>query len=147
MIQTSLKNFILFILLVLIPVAYACAPEKSISKWHPADVMAPVICSECHKDGRDALDHSSDFINSHKLIAAQQGNVCIMCHKESFCADCHAHKEELAPSDKYKTSPARSMPHRGDYLTQHQIDGKINPAPCFKCHGRNNNRRCLTCHR
>jgi hypothetical protein len=113
MIYATLKNFILFILLVLIPVVYACAPEKSISKWHPADVTAPVICSECHKDGRDALDHSSDFITRHKLIAAQQGNVCIMCHKESFCADCHAHKEELAPSDKYKGSPQDQCPTEG----------------------------------
>ena len=147
MIQTTLKNFILFILLVLIPLVYACAPEKSISKWHPAEVKTPVMCSECHKDGRDLLDHSSDFITRHKFIAAQQKNVCDMCHKESFCADCHAHKEELTPSDKYKDSPERSLPHRGDYITQHQIDGKINPASCFRCHGRNNNRRCLACHR
>ena len=147
MIHAALKNFMLFILLVLIPVVYACAPEKSISKWHPTEVKTPVICGECHKDGRDALDHSSDFITRHKFFAAQQKNVCDMCHKESFCADCHAHKEELLPSDKYKDSPERSLPHRGDYITQHQIDGKINPAPCFRCHGRNNNRRCLTCHR
>jgi hypothetical protein len=39
------------------------------------------------------------------------------------------------------------MPHRGDYITQHQIDGRINPAPCFRCHGRRNNERCAECHR
>lgn len=147
MIYTTLKNILLFILMVLIPVVYACAPEKSISKSHPAEVTAPAICGVCHEDGRNALDHSSDFITRHKFYAVQQQNTCNMCHKESFCSDCHASKEELKPSDKYLDSPERSLPHRGDYLTQHQIDGKINPAPCFRCHGRNNNGRCLTCHR
>ena len=47
---------------------------------------------------------------------------------ESFCSDCHAHREELKPSDKYKEYVTRDLPHRGDYLTQHQIDGRINPA-------------------
>ncbi len=126
---------------------FACASTQSIVAWHPVEVPSPPICSDCHTDSRAALNHTADFSTRHKFYAAQKKQTCSICHKEAFCSDCHAHKEELKPSDKYKDSPQLSMPHRGDYLTQHQIDGKINPASCFPCHGRQNNERCIVCHR
>jgi hypothetical protein len=27
------------------------------------------------------------------------------------------------------------------------IDGKIDPASCYRCHGRTNNEQCVQCHR
>jgi hypothetical protein len=126
---------------------YACAGKASMATRHPVEVTAAQMCSDCHKDGRAALDHTSGFSTRHRFYAQQQSRACSVCHKESFCADCHANKEELKPSDKYKDSPERSLPHRGDYLNQHKIDGRINPASCMKCHGRSNNERCRVCHR
>jgi hypothetical protein len=128
---------------------YACAKTASMAAWHPMEVTGMPVCSECHPgpDARAALDHTVDFSTRHRFYAQQQSRTCSVCHKESFCSDCHAHKEELKPSDKYKDSPQRALPHRGDYLNQHRIDGKINPASCMKCHGRSNNERCLSCHR
>lgn len=115
---------------------------------HPVEVSSPVICSNCHTDQRAMLDHGSDFAaKRHKFYAAQNGQACGLCHREAFCADCHAHKEELKPSDKYRDAPERTLPHRGDYLNQHKIDGRINPSSCFPCHGRQNNERCRVCHR
>jgi len=126
---------------------YACAGNKSMVKAHPVEVTGMPVCGDCHTDGKAALNHTNDFGKRHKFFAAQNSRQCGVCHKESFCSDCHAHKEELKPSDKYKDSPERSMPHRGDYLNQHKIDGRINPASCMKCHGRSNNERCKVCHR
>jgi hypothetical protein len=125
----------------------ACAVHQSMAKKHPMEVEGRPVCSDCHTDGRAAMDHSPDFIKRHRFYASQQKQSCDLCHVQSFCADCHAHKEEIKPSDKYKDAPTRSMPHRGDYLNQHKIDGKINPASCFPCHGRQNNERCKTCHK
>ncbi|MGC1453646.1 MAG: cytochrome C [Nitrospirota bacterium] len=127
-------------------VLYACAGTASLAKKHPTEIAQAPICSDCHNDWRTSMNHTSDYITRHKFYAAQQKQVCDLCHKESFCADCHANKEELKPSDKYKDSPERALPHRGDYLTQHKIDGRINPASCFPCHGRQNNARCKVCH-
>ncbi len=141
------RTFILLTLFALFFGLYACSTENTVAKWHPVEVQAPAICSNCHQDFRTAMDHTPGFGTSHRYLAAQRQQVCNLCHVESFCADCHTHKEEIKPSDKYADSPERELPHRGDYLSQHMIDGKINPASCFKCHGRNNNRRCLTCHR
>ncbi len=147
-----MKNIkITVMLLLLLPllaiVLYACANTASMAVRHPVEVDAPALCSVCHTDGRSAMDHSEDYGTRHRFLAAQNSRTCGVCHAEAFCADCHAHKEELKPSDKYKDSPERALPHRGDYLTQHKIDGKINPASCFPCHGRQNNERCTACHR
>lgn len=124
---------------VLLSAAFGMAAQ------HPELTAAP-ICGDCHTDWRSALDHTQDFSTRHKFLAIQRKATCQVCHVESFCADCHANKEELKPSDKFKDSPERNMPHRGDYLTQHRIDGRINPASCFPCHGRQNNARCKACH-
>lgn len=145
------KNSTNLILVLMFPALvftlYACAQTTSMVKVHPMEITGVPVCSQCHTDYRAALDHTADFNTRHKFYASQNKQNCSLCHKESFCSDCHAHKEELKPSDKLKESVERGLPHRGDYLTQHRIDGKINPAACMKCHGRTNNERCRTCHR
>ncbi len=138
-------------LAVLIPFVfaglYACAHTQSVAAIHPVEPKESQMCGDCHTDGRSALSHTADFSRRHKFYAYQQQRTCSLCHAESFCSDCHAHKEELKPSDKYKEAVARDLPHRGDYLSQHRIDGRINPAWCVRCHGRQNNERCRVCHR
>jgi len=125
----------------------ACANTASVARVHPEAVTGLPNCTECHTDAWASLNHQApDFMIKHKIYANSRV-ACAACHQESFCSDCHAHKEEIKPSDKYFNSPELSLPHRGDYLSQHKIDGKINPASCVKCHGRQNNERCITCHR
>ena len=145
-----MKNrlYIILIPLILGAILYACANTKSVAKVHPTEVKGLVDCGECHNDSWAALNHQADdFYRRHKFYAGQQRFACQTCHQESFCADCHALKEEIKPSDKYKTSPERQLPHRGDYLSRHKIEGRIEPASSVKCHGRTNNERCKTCHR
>lgn len=145
--MTTVFNKITVLCFFMIIGVYACSQNKSMVQWHPAEVQRPAICSVCHTDGRKSLDHTKDFFEKHRFYAGQKKQECYICHRESFCADCHAHKEEVKPSDKFKDSPWRVLPHRGDYITQHMVDGKINPASCLRCHGRKNNVRCRTCHR
>jgi len=142
------KTMILGITAALIAVIIAaCATTKSFPAKHPMEVQGMPVCSVCHTDWRTSLDHIQDWASRHKFTASQQKRTCELCHAQSFCADCHANKEELKPSDKNKDAPERTMPHRGDYLNQHKIDGKLNPASCFPCHGRQNNERCKVCHK
>jgi len=144
--RTSTRTLLLLSLMS-VPVILASAAHQALAKPHPVEITEAPLCSACHTDGRTAFDHASDFMARHRFLAAQQQATCELCHSPAFCADCHAHKEELKPSDKYKDAPQRSLPHRGDYLNQHKIDGKINPASCFPCHGRQNNERCKVCHK
>lgn len=111
-------------------------------------------CSECHEDERKgtmksmaSFDHSPVFVKSHGLYAATDDRLCASCHKSSFCTDCHATRSEIKPSTVYGYRPDRDMPHRGDFMTLHKIEGKLDPASCYTCHGRGNNERCNGCHR
>jgi ribosomal protein L31 len=148
-----MKNIIhtagFFVGLVLVVASlYACATKVSMPSSHPEKVVGVPICSDCHTGEQAVYDHTAGFRKSgHGAPAARQSQVCGLCHKQAFCADCHANKEELKPGDKYKDNPERVSPHRGDYLSQHKIDGRINPISCMKCHGRTNNARCKSCHR
>lgn len=133
---------------LILSVLYACANTTSIVRTHPEKVVGLPDCSECHSGKLAAFNHKAPgFFAKHRFYAQEQRMACAACHEESFCSDCHAHKEEIKPSDKYSDSPERNLPHRGDYLSQHKIDGRINPASCARCHGRQNNEGCKTCHR
>lgn len=144
----AIKLIFLLLLVVLVQTVSAPGSFAASAMKHPVEVEVPAICSQCHQDWRSGLDHTAEFGKfRHKFMAQQNKQACGVCHVESFCSDCHANKEFLKPSDKFKDSPERSLPHRGDYLNQHKIDGKVNPASCMKCHGRQNNERCKTCHK
>jgi len=141
------KLLLILILPLVVSLLYACANTNSIARVHPEAVKGMPDCTECHSDSLGALNHQAvDFYAKHGFYANSKAT-CASCHQESFCSDCHAHKEEIKPSDKFKEAVERNLPHRGDYLSQHKIDGKINPASCVKCHGRQNNEGCKRCHR
>lgn len=144
-----MKNKILILIIPLVlSVLYACANTKSIAIDHPEAVTGLPNCAECHSDLYGAMNHKAlDFYRKHGFYAANSRQSCTACHQESFCVDCHAHKEEIKPSDKFGDAPERMLPHRGDYLGQHKIDGRVDPTSCVKCHGRQNNERCASCHK
>ena len=137
----------------------ACAQLKalpSLPASHPEALAAgqQVDCSECHEDVSrgtmkpiTSFSHTPAFVRNHRFYAGGDDKLCAVCHKASFCADCHTNQVEMKPSTKWGNRPDREMPHRGDYLTLHKIEGKLDPASCNRCHGRANNERCLACHR
>lgn len=132
-----------------------CAKETSLPASHPEALgEGRVSCTECHEDQMKGVlkpfanfNHSTDFILNHKMYAVQNNQLCNSCHKMSFCNDCHASRDTMKPATKNGDRPDRMMPHRGDYMTQHKIDGKIDPMSCYKCHGRSNNKVCTECHK
>ena len=137
----------------------ACAvisPEASFAPTHPQALeQGRPTCSDCHGTDRVAstdktfasFNHTDAFVSNHKIQANQDPATCAACHAQSFCADCHGGKTGMLPSTKLGNRPDRVSPHRGDYMTLHRIEGKIDPTSCFKCHGRSNNETCTACHR
>jgi nitrate reductase cytochrome c-type subunit len=146
-------------LTVLIVTLTACSQIKAIPGLpasHPEalTVGQQANCTECHEDEQKGtmkaisiFNHSPSFVRNHKFYAASDDRLCATCHKSSFCNDCHTNQVEMKPSVKYGYRPDREMPHRGNYMTMHKIDGKLDPASCLRCHGRANNERCVACHR
>ena len=156
--RRSALIFTLLALAGLIVALGACARMKTIPNlpdWHPEALESgPVSCSECHEDQQKgtmkafaAFNHTAAFIKNHRFYASSDNRLCATCHKGSFCSDCHTNQVEMKPSLKYGSRPDREMPHRGDFMTLHKIEGKLDPASCNRCHGRANNERCILCHR
>jgi len=131
------------------------SPEKSMKTTHP-EKLSPgrPICSECHDADMKGLlkpyqviDHTPLFVRDHKAAAAREEMVCYVCHAQAFCTDCHTNKREIKPSTKLGDRPDRELVHRGDYMTRHKVEGKIDPVSCYRCHGRSNNGLCQACHK
>jgi len=154
-----LKKFALLSVALGLALMVACSwvsPKGSCPTCHgQASIGGPTQCSECHGTERvkstqktfASFDHTPAFVANHKFAANQDPATCAACHAQSFCADCHGGKTALLPSVKLGNRPDRVSPHRTGYLTQHRIDGKIDPTGCFECHGRANNEKCTACHK
>lgn len=150
------KNHVLY-LLVLLSMVFVGACATLQGSWrlpaqHPEVDPGRPVCTECHEPRSEEFpferfDHSVFFMENHRQATYQAEQVCRMCHATSFCNDCHATRVELKPSDRNRTENYRRMPHRGDYLSRHRIDGRIDPTSCFRCHGNpKTSRSCAPCH-
>ncbi len=146
----------LFGALLTVPACSLFSTESSIASRHPEALPAGrPNCSECHEDQLlngslkpyAAFNHSALFVKDHRFAAGRDERVCAVCHAASFCNDCHANRIEIKPATLHGDRPDRELIHRGDFLTRHRIEGKIDPASCYKCHGRANNEKCLACHK
>ena len=134
----------------------ACAGIQSgyvVPPRHPAEEGEDLRqCTDCHDMEEaevpyDKFNHGLYFADNHRQVAGRFGSVCAGCHRPSYCADCHGVGIELKPSIKNQTENYRRMPHRGDYLTRHVIDGRINPTSCYRCHGNpKSSQTCQECH-
>lgn len=134
----------------------ACAGTKE--QWNPPLVHPEEegenlkYCTECHDDSDAYIPyrryvHTPVFMQTHRSVASQKVEVCNMCHKPSFCSDCHGVWTELKPSIKNQTDTHRQMPHRGDYISRHRIDARIDPISCRNCHGNpKTSQTCRPCH-
>jgi len=151
------QGFSLFAL-VLITFLAACGMQPQTDQLpakHPEDSgigKRPPICIDCH-DARaehinwQQFDHTAYFADNHRQVASRNPQVCAMCHQTSFCNDCHATGSELKPSLKNQAETYRRTPHRGDYLSRHRIDGRVDPTSCFRCHGNPKSAQtCVRCH-
>jgi hypothetical protein len=153
--NNKLKNVILVLMTALLAglyASFALAGAYNIPLRHSDEGQDLHLCTGCH-DANDAkfpykrFDHTQSYLDHHGTAAIQNEDVCAMCHRKSFCSDCHGVGVELKPSVKNYTETKRKMPHRGDYLTRHRIDGRIDPTGCFGCHGSPKTQRsCSQCH-
>lgn len=76
--------------------------------------------------------HGPDFIQRHKMVAANDSQFCASCHKEEFCTACHDGR--VRP---------RSI-HPNDYLSMHPIEARLATQKCQSCHREQS--FCLSCH-
>ncbi len=156
MMSEKLCKSLVLLTLALLSLA-ACSALKSnysLPQSHPETLTAGEnpTCTDCHEARGDKIayqrfNHTPFFTENHNKEAYQAEAVCSMCHATSFCNDCHATRVELKPSIKNQPENYRRMPHRGDYLTRHRFDARLDPTSCFRCHGNPKTAiSCVPCH-
>ncbi|MGK2907702.1 MAG: cytochrome C [Desulfuromonadales bacterium] len=150
--KSILSILTLLAALLLVAACTGLQSRSALPARHPSAAeltVSPKVCTDCHERGQELAYeryvHTADFGKNHRPEATQGEAVCAMCHQTSFCNDCHATRVELKPSLKNQSDTYRSTPHRGDYLSRHRIDGRVDPTSCFRCHG--NPKAAQTCAR
>jgi hypothetical protein len=152
-----IRSALLFGLIGLALVGTFTAPQVrggafSLPLVHPDEGEDLRQCLDCHDNEEGDLpferfSHGIFFAERHGGSARGHAAVCAMCHQERFCSDCHGLRPGVKPSLKNHSDSRRRMPHRGDYLTRHRIDGRIDPTACFRCHGSPKKAKlCASCH-
>jgi hypothetical protein len=142
----------IILLLGVLQVRTAWTQDELLPLQHPREEGDLRRCSDCHDAEPDGFpfrryEHTPLFGDNHRLTAAGSQSVCDMCHQPGFCSACHGAGAGLKPSLKNHADPRPLTPHRGDYLIRHRIDGRLNPAKCFRCHGRPKAAKtCRPCH-
>ena len=144
------------ILTLSIVIIHGCAgPErKTAPPRHPEELTGrEADCLECHDNELTGalkpygtFRHTNSFLLRHGSYAMQAQDLCNSCHGAPLCMECHATKGGLTPSLRRGDRPDRDLPHRGDYIVQHQIDGRLDPGSCIRCHGSRNYGKCVSCH-
>lgn len=118
------------------------------------------FCASCHGrnvpeiPSRLAFDaplrrsmHRANFIAVHDQEASANPGMCIVCHSELFCLDCHL-DEGIAGVD-----PARGNPHPPGWSgppgtsNDHGPAARLDPLSCASCHGGAGQMLCVGCHR
>jgi hypothetical protein len=116
---------------------------------HRKDFRA-IGCRRCHDDlvenpSRPAslFDHDAAFRKRHGSLAKGDEKVCAHCHRPSECAECHSRLRPIGPEKLHSERVDRDLVHRGDYLTRHPIEARLEPDRCLKCHSMS---QCQACH-
>lgn len=112
--------------------------------------MAKLDCTFCHKDLSQIarspsgfLVHRQGWARDHGTLARNAPGTCAQCHEPSHCASCHSRKEELTLAQRNPEGVERQLIHRGDWITRHGADARLDQASCLKCHGV---KGCADCH-
>jgi hypothetical protein len=107
-------------------------------------------CLMCHQDRTFAaqvpktfMRHDLAFLRRHGEAATRQGKVCNQCHSQADCADCHDQGQSLSVAKRKPDAIDRGVIHRGDYLTRHPMEARLEPGRCVTCHTTSS---CEGCH-
>jgi len=138
------KIVFIFMLLgcVLVYLQHQAYAEKMSHKEYAS--MAIKECNDCHKGQGIAVNHDSDFVRGHRILAGNAGNNCKDCHQQVWCLDCHqggGNGSDLTIGNFGRDYKPKS--HRSDFINIHPIKAAANPQSCIRCHDAS---YCNACH-
>jgi hypothetical protein len=78
-------------------------------------------------------EHTPDWIERHKSIAANDSRFCANCHREEYCASCHDGRVR------------NRTVHPNDWISMHAESARLDVPRCSSCHAEQT--FCADCHR
>lgn len=137
------KWFFAFVLLAL-PIVYAQQAVAQKESHKEYATMSIGECNACHKGEGIALNHDSDWVRGHRVVAGKGDKNCAQCHSQSFCLDCHSGGgiDAGLSTQNYKRDYIPKS-HRSDFLEIHPLKALDNPQNCTRCHDQ---KYCTACH-
>jgi hypothetical protein len=118
------------------------------------------FCAECHGVTVAALParfhftdvmrntvHRAGFFARHAQESRADPGLCITCHSERFCSDCHL------TNNVHALSVGARNPHPPGWVgalgssNEHGRAARRDPASCASCHGGAGEMLCVGCHR
>ena len=108
-------------------------------------------CTRCHEAGslggkvsNELFDHGGDWLRRHGSAARGSDTACAHCHKVDTCAACHSRSGvPIRPAQLRLDRPDSAQHHRGDFLTRHPMEAKLDGKSCNACHQVST---CTQCH-
>lgn len=143
------------------------------AEQHSADAAANrALCETCHSQSQCASCHGvnvaalparlnfdrpqlggmhrAGFRSRHGREALADGAMCVTCHTENSCNDCHAEVGLAAGAGGIGTG---RNPHPPGWLSlgggggEHGVAARQDPVSCAGCHGGAGEQLCVDCHR
>jgi hypothetical protein len=123
-----------------------CHTERSCAACHGGESV-PALPSVVAFD-RPSLSglHRAGFRSRHAEEARADPGICLTCHSDGSCVDCHAAQGVAA-------APTVRSPHPPGWIAtgpgggEHGVQARIDPVSCAGCHGGAGEQLCVTCHR
>ncbi|MDH4282038.1 MAG: hypothetical protein OEV36_05265 [Myxococcales bacterium] len=122
-----------------------CHTQRQCAACH--GVTVPAIPSRLNFDDpvRQSM-HRANFISVHNQQAAADPGVCVVCHSELFCVDCHTRAGVSG------INPERGNPHPPGWSgppgssNTHGQAARLDPLSCASCHSGAGEVLCVSCH-
>ncbi len=117
------------------------------------DVLVEIRVNQQESRGmRQALDTMGMRVSHHNVAGLFEAWVPIdklaeMAKTDDVYFIRPARRVDLAVGSSNQNDPFRRTQHRGDYLSRHRIDGRMDPVSCRRCHGNPKSTvSCKPCH-
>ena len=134
--------FVFLLLFLSIMYVHQAVAQKEPHKEYAS--MKISECNSCHKAEGIALNHDSDWVRGHRVLAARVNAKCAECHDQAWCLDCHQGGgiDPKLSTQNYKRDYVPKS-HRSDWLEIHPLKALDNPQICTRCHDQ---KYCVQCH-
>ncbi|MDH5492764.1 MAG: hypothetical protein OEY14_12495 [Myxococcales bacterium] len=107
-----------------------------------AEELDALRCDRCHSDlhryRMDDLDfvrHAPGFLRRHGGMARADEALCTACHEPSHCSNCHAPSTGIPLELVEPPAALRDFVHRGDFISRHPMEARLERGTCQRCHG------------